>query len=70
MDGSNPQRWLKLLRTYGPTFRWNTFRLHGEPPNGRWFPLRVTQIVGGRTWSLAITRQGPVREPEVRRGRT
>lgn len=47
-------------RIHGPTFRWRRFRLHGEPPNGKWMPLRVTQIVGGRTWSLAITRQGPV----------
>jgi hypothetical protein len=27
-------------------------------------PLRVTQIIGGRTWSLAITWQGPVHEAD------
>lgn len=28
----------------------------------RWMPLKVTQIVGGRAWSLAITRLGPVHD--------
>lgn len=63
MSGNpNPGRWRKLWSIYGPTFRWRAFRLHGEPPNGRWMPMRVTQIIGGRTWSLAITRTGEVRE--------
>lgn len=53
----------RLLWQYGPTFRWRTFRLYGEPPNGRWQPLRVTQVVGGRTWSLSLMRTGPVQEP-------
>jgi hypothetical protein len=53
---------LRWWRRHGPTFRWNRFRLHGEPPNGRWMPIRITQIVGGRTWSLAITRTEPVQD--------
>lgn len=51
-------RFVRLWRRYGPTFRWQMFRLHGEPPNGTWMPLRVTQIIGGRSWSLALTRLG------------
>ncbi|WP_033338885.1 hypothetical protein [Catenuloplanes japonicus] len=54
----------KLWWTYGPTFQWRSFRLHGEPPNGAWQPLRITQIVGSRSWSLAITRIGPVQNPQ------
>ncbi len=49
-----------LWRTYGPTFRWNSFRLFGEPPNGKWQPIRITQILGGRWWSLCLTRTGPI----------
>lgn len=47
-------------RTYGPSFRWVRFRLHGEPPNGRWQPIRIMQIVGGRWWSLDLTRTEPI----------
>ncbi|GAB7053223.1 hypothetical protein [Catenuloplanes indicus] len=50
----------KLWWTYGPTFQWRTFRLHGDPPNGAWRLIRITQICGGRNWSLAITQTGPV----------
>jgi hypothetical protein len=50
-------------RTYGPTLRWNSFRLFGEPPNGKWQPIRITQVVGGRCWSLSLTRTGPI-EPK------
>jgi hypothetical protein len=53
----------KILRVYGPGIRWQFFRLHGEPPNGRWFPLQVMQIIGGRRWSLAITRLGDPQDP-------
>jgi len=49
----------RLWRRHLPTFRWNRFRLHGEPSNGTWMPLAITQIIGGRSWSLALTRQGP-----------
>lgn len=49
-----------LWRTHGPTFRWRTFRLIGEPPNGRWQPIRILQIIGGRWWSLSLTRTGPI----------
>ncbi len=66
----NHTGWRKRWRIYGPTFQWRTFRLHGEPPNGRWMPLRVTQLVGGRTWSLSITRTGPVQDPPEDDGRT
>lgn len=53
-----------LWRTYGPSFHWVRFRLHGEPPNGRWQPIRIMQIFGGRWWSLSLTRTGPTRPAE------
>lgn len=54
----------KILWTYGPTFQWRSFRLHGEPPSDRWKPIRITQIVGGKSWSLSLTRTGPLRSPQ------
>jgi hypothetical protein len=58
-----------LRRTYGPSLRWVRFRLHGEPPNGRWQPIRIMQIIGGRWWSLDLTRTEPIepRRPEPAR---
>jgi hypothetical protein len=52
----------KLLWTYGPTLRWREFRLYGHRPNGKWIPFKLTQIVGGKNWSLSLCRTGPVRE--------
>lgn len=52
----------KFLWTYGPTLRWREFRLYGHRPNGKWIPLKLTQIVGGKNWSVSICRTGPVRD--------
>lgn len=46
----------RLWWTYLPTFQRRTFQLRGEKPNGYYIPLRLTQIVGGRSWSISITR--------------
>ncbi|MEU4558381.1 hypothetical protein AB0F72_08325 [Actinoplanes sp. NPDC023936] len=51
----------KLWWTYGPTFQWRAFRLYGEPPNGKHTPIKLMQIVGGRNWSISITRTGDPR---------
>ena len=48
----------KLWWTYGPTFQWRTFRLYGEPPNGKHNRIKLMQIVGGRHWSVSIVRTG------------
>jgi hypothetical protein len=55
-------RLAKLLWTYGPVLRWREFRLYGHRPNGKWIPFKLTQIVGGKDWSLSLCRTGPVRE--------
>lgn len=58
-----------LWRTYGPTFRSVSFRLIGDPPNGKWQPIRLTQIVGGRWWSLSFTRTGPIQDARPKAAR-
>jgi len=55
-------RLARLAWTYGPTLRWREFRLYGRVPNGKWIPIRLTQIVGGKNWSVSICRTKPVRE--------
>jgi hypothetical protein len=57
----------KLLWTYGPTLRWREFRLYGDIPNGKWIPLKLTQILGGKNWSLSLCRTGAVRETSTGR---
>ncbi len=44
--------------TYGPTLQWRSFRLYGETPNGKHIPIKLMQVVGGKRWSISITRTG------------
>lgn len=46
-------------RAYLPTFRWGRFRLLHESLDGAYMPIRITQIVGGKWWSLSLTRTSP-----------
>lgn len=46
-------------KTYLPSFRWTQFRLLHESLDGAYMPIRITQIVGGRWWSLSLTRTSP-----------
>ncbi len=48
-------------RAYLPSFRWVGFRLVHETKDGAYQPIRMTQIVGGKWWSLSLTRTGPAR---------
>jgi len=51
-------------RAYLPTFRWGRFRLLHEDQDGAYLPIRITQIVGGKWWSLSLTRTSPVRKAD------
>lgn len=55
-------RLASLLWTYGPSLRWRDFRLYGHVPNGKWIPIKLTQVVGGKNWFLSLCRTGSVRE--------
>lgn len=48
-------------KAYLPAFRWTQFRLCHETKDGAYQPIRITQIVGGKWWSLSLTRTGPAR---------
>lgn len=51
-------------KAYLPTFRWGRFRLCHESKDGAYMPIRMTQIVGGKWWSLSLTRTAPARVSE------
>lgn len=51
-------------KAYLPTFRWARFRLFHETKGGAYMPIRMTQVVGGKWWSLSLTRTSPARRPE------
>lgn len=53
-------------KAYLPTFRWGRFRLLHESLDGAYMPIRITQIVGGKWWSLSLTRTEPARKVESR----
>lgn len=57
-------------KTYLPTFRWTRFRLFHETKNGAYQPIWITQIVGGKWWSLSLTRTAPARKVESRHAMT
>ncbi len=48
-------------KTYLPSFRWTRFRLCHETQDGAYMPIRMTQIVGGKRWSISLTRTKPAR---------
>lgn len=52
-------------KAYLPTFRWGRFRLCHESMDGAYMPIRITQIVGGKWWSLSLTRTAPARKAEM-----
>lgn len=46
------RRWRSYL-PFSAVFRW-----YGHPPNGRYLVARVTQLVGGHRWAVAVIRHG------------
>lgn len=57
-------RLARALRTHGPHGHHGELALTGlqdDRPNARiWYPVRAFQLVGGRDWSLALIRSGPL----------
>lgn len=66
-EGSRRRRRLWWARPYLPNSSDRLALVSLDRPTGALWPLRLTQIVGGRTWSLSLVRYrspGPVPVPE------
>lgn len=57
-------RLARALRTHGPHGHRGELALTGlqddRPDTRSWYPVRAFQLVGGRDWSLALIRGGPL----------